>query len=453
MNARVAAVAVVVGLAIAACGSDDGADRAAGSTARSSSAAESGGGTTSSGATTTGRAAQAKRGVRLVRIGGFDTPVYVTAPPGDSRRLMVVEQRGRIMVLRGGRKLATPFLDIRSQVTYGGEQGLLSVAFPPDYQSSGRFYVYYTSGGTNRIVEYRRASADRANASTARVVLTMPNLEPNHNGGLMVFGPDRLMYVGTGDGGGATTSTAARATRRASGRFSASCCASTRPRPARGRTRSRRRTRSSAGRARAARSTATGCATRGGSRSTAAPATSRSATSARTRSRRSTSRAAGGRGARTSAGGRGGRRRNFNEPAPGAVFPVIQHTHAAGFCSITGGYIVRDPNVPSLNGRYVYSDFCDGRIRAARLRTGRVAQGRPLALPKIGQISIVRPGRQRPGLRRVAGRLGLPVRGAAMRRRAASVTALATAVAFAAAGATAGRSRRPARRAPAIAPG
>ena len=82
-----------------------------------------------------------------------------------------------------------------------------------------------------------------------------------------------------------------------------------------------------------------------------------------------------------------GRRRNFTEPAPGAVFPVIQHTHAAGFCSITGGYIIRDPNVPSLNGRYVYSDFCDGRIRAARLRTGRVAQGRPLSLPKIGQIS------------------------------------------------------------------
>ena len=69
---------------------------------------------------------------------------------------MVVEQRGRIMVVRGGRKLAQPFLDIRSQVTYGGEQGLLSVAFPPDYQSSGRFYVYYTdAAATNRIVEYR----------------------------------------------------------------------------------------------------------------------------------------------------------------------------------------------------------------------------------------------------------------------------------------------------------
>src|SRR5215218_8763716 len=203
MRSRAAAVAVVLGVALAACGSDGGAGSAAGSTAQSTTTATgSDAGPTASGTTSTGAAAQARRGVRLVRIGGFDTPVYVTQPPGDNRRLMVVEQRGRVMVVRGGRKLGTPFLDIRSQVTYGGEQGLLSVAFPPDYQTSGRFYVYFTAGSTNRIVEYRRASADRANPSSARVVLTMPNLEANHNGGLKVFGPDRLMYVGTGDGGG-----------------------------------------------------------------------------------------------------------------------------------------------------------------------------------------------------------------------------------------------------------
>ena len=61
--------------------------------------------------------------------------------------MMVVEQTGRIMVLRGGRKLSQPFLDLRSKITYGGEQGLLSVAFPPDYQRAGRFYVYYTDRG------------------------------------------------------------------------------------------------------------------------------------------------------------------------------------------------------------------------------------------------------------------------------------------------------------------
>jgi glucose/arabinose dehydrogenase len=388
MNARVAAVGVVAGLALAACGSDDGADRAAGSTAQSASAAESGGGTTSSAATTTGRAAQAKRGVRLVRIGGFDTPVYVTAPPGDSRRLMVVEQRGRIMVLRGGRKLATPFLDIRSQVTYGGEQGLLSVAFPPDYQSTGRFYVYYTSGGTNRIVEYRRASADRANASTARVVLTMPNLEPNHNGGLMVFGPDRLMYVGTGDGGGANDQHGGAGNAQNLGSLLGKLLRID-PAASGGQPYSIPSSNPFVGRA-GARGEIYSSGLRNPwrfsfDRSTGDLAigdVGQDAVEEIDFTRRGQARGA-------NFGWRPweGRRRNFNEPAPGAVFPVIQHTHAAGFCSITGGYIVRDPNVPSLNGRYVYSDFCDGRIRSARLRTGRVAQGRPLSLPKIGQIS------------------------------------------------------------------
>jgi glucose/arabinose dehydrogenase len=387
MNSRLAAVAVVLVVALAACGSDGGTDRAAGSTARTS-AAESGGGTTSSGTTSIAKAAQARRGVRLVRIGGFDAPVYVTQPPGDNRRLMVVEQRGRIMVVRGGRKLATPFLDIRSQVTYGGEQGLLSVAFPPDYQTSGRFYVYFTSGSTNRIVEYRRGSADRANAATARVVLTMPNLEANHNGGLMVFGPDKLMYVGTGDGGGANDQHGGGGNAQNLGSLLGKLL---RIDPA-----------ASGGQPYSV-PTSNPFVNRAGARGEIYSYGLRNPWRF-SFDRRTGDLAIGdvgqdaveeidftrrGRAKRANFGWRPweGRRRNFNEPAPGAIFPVIQHTHAAGFCSITGGYIVRDPNVPSLNGRYVYSDFCDGRIRSARLRAGRVAQGRPLAVQRIGQVS------------------------------------------------------------------
>src|SRR5215207_5884876 len=153
-------------------------------------------------ATPTVTAAQ-RRGVRLVRIGSFDNPVYVTAPPGDRRRVFVVEQGGRIMVVRGGRKLAAPFLDISGRVTAGGEQGLLSMAFAPDYETSGLFYVYFTdTSGDQRIVEFRRASADRGDAGSARVVMVMQDSESNHNGGLLLFGPDDLLYVGTGDGGG-----------------------------------------------------------------------------------------------------------------------------------------------------------------------------------------------------------------------------------------------------------
>ena len=97
----------------------------------------------------------------------------------------------------------TPFLDLSSKTDGGGEQGLLSMAFAPDYAESGRFYVYYTdNNGDTRVVEYRRASADRADPRSARLVLTQEQPEPNHNGGLVLFGPDGLLYIGLGDGGG-----------------------------------------------------------------------------------------------------------------------------------------------------------------------------------------------------------------------------------------------------------
>src|SRR5919201_902348 len=156
-------------------------------------------------------ATAASAGVRLVKVGRFNAPLYVTAPPGDRRRIFVVEQGGRIMEVRGGRQLSTPFLDIRSKVLSGGEQGLLSMAFAPDYAQSGLFYVYYTERpGTESISEYPRASDDRADPNSARLVLRMGDAEPNHNGGLMIFGADNLMYVRTGDGGGGNDQHGAR---------------------------------------------------------------------------------------------------------------------------------------------------------------------------------------------------------------------------------------------------
>src|SRR5215210_2940147 len=155
-------------------------------------------------ATPAAAGAAARRGVRRKRIGTFNAPLYVTAPPEDDRRVFVVEQAGRIMVVRDGRKLASPFLDIRSLVESGGEQGLLSMAFAPDYAESGRFYVDYTDrNGDTRVVEYRRGGdADHADAGTARLVLFQRQPEANHNGGLVLFGPDDLLYIGLGDGGG-----------------------------------------------------------------------------------------------------------------------------------------------------------------------------------------------------------------------------------------------------------
>src|SRR2546426_9477811 len=92
-----------------------------------------------------GGADGAQSGVRLVRIGTFDSPTYVAAAPGDGKRLFVFEQAGQIRVLKGRHKLSRPFLDISGLVGFGGEQGLLSMAFASDYRSTGRFYVYFTA--------------------------------------------------------------------------------------------------------------------------------------------------------------------------------------------------------------------------------------------------------------------------------------------------------------------
>src|SRR5204862_5412125 len=99
----------------------------------------------------------ARTGLRLARVGRFDSPVYVTAPPGDRRRLFVVEQTGRIRVLVNGKRRSAPFLDIAGDITSGGEQGLLSMAFAPDYAKSRLFYVYFTDhDGNVRVQQFQR---------------------------------------------------------------------------------------------------------------------------------------------------------------------------------------------------------------------------------------------------------------------------------------------------------
>ncbi|HEX6573467.1 MAG TPA: PQQ-dependent sugar dehydrogenase [Gemmatimonadaceae bacterium] len=134
---------------------------------------------------------------------GLNNPVYVAAPPGDSR-LFVVEQPGRIRVIENGSLLATPFLDITSRVSSGGERGLLSVAFHPQYSTNGFFYVYFTGTSGEIRVERFTVSSNRnqANAASAKVILTIQHPRSNHNGGLATFGPDGMLYLGTGDGGG-----------------------------------------------------------------------------------------------------------------------------------------------------------------------------------------------------------------------------------------------------------
>jgi glucose/arabinose dehydrogenase len=139
---------------------------------------------------------------RLVQVGQFDAPVYATAPTGVRGVLYVVEQAGRIVVWRNGAVRARPFLDIRSKVRSGGEQGLLSVAFDPAYASNHLFYVDYTdTNGDTRVVRYR-SNGVAAIPSSARQLLFVKDFAANHNGGQLQFGPDGRLYWGNGDGGG-----------------------------------------------------------------------------------------------------------------------------------------------------------------------------------------------------------------------------------------------------------
>jgi glucose/arabinose dehydrogenase len=133
---------------------------------------------------------------------GFSDITAIVSNSAEPRRLYVVEQVGRVRYMVGGRVRGT-FLDIRPRVASGGERGLLSLAFSPAYARNHRFYVNYTDlNGNTRVVEYRSRNG-RAIPSSARQILFVTQPFPNHNGGELQFGPDKLLYVGMGDGGSA----------------------------------------------------------------------------------------------------------------------------------------------------------------------------------------------------------------------------------------------------------
>jgi glucose/arabinose dehydrogenase len=139
----------------------------------------------------------------LVRLDAtFDDPVHLAAPPSDPR-LFIVEQPGRIRIVKDGVVLETPFLDISERVASGGERGLLSMAFHPDYAVNGRFFVNFTDlAGTTRIERFEvGGDPDRADPQSAVLLLSIEQPFANHNGGHLLFGPDGMLFVATGDGG------------------------------------------------------------------------------------------------------------------------------------------------------------------------------------------------------------------------------------------------------------
>ena len=139
-------------------------------------------------------------------VSGLSQPVGVTAPLDGTGRLFVIEQGGKIRVIRGGQVLERAYLDISNKISMGGEQGLLGLAFHPRFEDNRRFYVNYTdAAGDTVIAEFRQArrARNRALARSERVVLTFDQPYANHNGGHLAFGDDGYLYIASGDGGSA----------------------------------------------------------------------------------------------------------------------------------------------------------------------------------------------------------------------------------------------------------
>jgi glucose/arabinose dehydrogenase len=358
-------------LAVSACGGSDGDAKTAPGTPAQTAPATSG----------------ASRALHLVPIGSFASPTYVTSPPGDSRRLMVVEQDGTIRVVRGGKKLAEPFLDIRSRVVSGGEQGLLSMAFARDYARSHRFWVYFTNrDGDEEIDAFTAPSRDRADAGSAKRILVQADSESNHNGGQLQLGPDGYLYAGLGDGGGANDQHGARGNGQNLGTLLGKIIR-IQPRPGGGY--NIPKSNPFAGRA-GARGAIYSYGLRNPWRFTFDRLTDdivigdvgQNAIEEIDFRKRGTAKG-------VNFGWRPweGRRRNFNEPAPGAVFPQLTKSHSDGWCSITGGYVVRDRALGTLYGRYVYGDYCKGQIRAVKLSQSSAKGDQALALKNVPAIS------------------------------------------------------------------
>ncbi len=315
--------------------------------------------------------AQGGRPVRLLLLGRFESPTYIAAPRGDRRRRFVVQREGSIVVVHGRRR--SPFLDISDLVSTGGEGGLLSMAFARDYRSSGRFFVYYTDNdGFIQIDQFRRASdPNRADPASRVSVMRVPHSRHNHKGGQLQVGPDGMLYAGFGDGGGGgdpdenaqnlgrILGKLVRIDPRPGGGYDIPSS-----NPFRGRSGARGEV---------------------------------YAYGLRNPYRFSFDRQRGhltvgdvgeaeieeidfvpGRdGGRAPAGGYNfgwdvfeGRNSFEGGRAPGHVSPVIAHNHGGGYCSIIGGYVIRDPSLRGTRfyGRYIYGDLCNPGLRLAFLK-------------------------------------------------------------------------------------
>ena len=298
-------------------------------------------------------------------VDGLERPVAVRNAGDGSGRLFIVEQPGRIRILRGGALLPTPFLDIRDRVgDSANEQGLLGLVFHPDYVNNGRFFVNYTDlAGDTVVAEYTRSAndPDLSNPSSEAIIMTIAQPYSNHNGGDIAFGPDGFLWIATGDGGrGGDPDGNGQNLRTLLGKLlrididSGSTYTIPSNNPFVGDSEARNEI---------------------------------WAYGLRNPWRFSFDRDTGdlyigdvGQNQleevnfepRTDAGGRNYGWNtmeastcfsSFNCSTEGLVLPVAEYSHSLG-CSVTGGYVYRGSLFPALDGMYLYGDFCSGRVWA-----------------------------------------------------------------------------------------
>ncbi len=300
-------------------------------------------------------------------VSGLSQPLFLTAAPDDPTRLFVVEKGGQIEIIdtAAGTRAATPFLDLSGQVATAGEQGLLGLAFHPQYAGNGKVYVYLSNlAGDCEIREYRASAADpnRLDPATVRLVMTIdqPTGLTNHKGGWIGFGPDGLLHIATGDGGGSGDPLGnAQNINSLLGKMLRIDVN---------------------GDAFPADATRNYAIPSGNPFVTVAGLDEIFATGLRNPWRDSFDRATGelwiadvGQGAREEIN-HGARGANYgwnlfegNAPyaggsSAGLTFPIFEYSHASGDRSITGGYVHRGGGSEGLHGSYVFGDFISGRI-------------------------------------------------------------------------------------------
>jgi glucose/arabinose dehydrogenase len=297
-------------------------------------------------------------------LSGYSQPTFVTAPTGSSRTIFILERVGRIRVAtysNGSYHKAGTFLDIRSRVksTYG-EQGLLGLAFDPGYASNGRFYVNYTrkGDGDTVVAEFRRSSSRRASKGSFRQVIRIDQPYSNHNGGMLAFGPDGYLYIGMGDGGdGGDPGNRAQNKNSLLGKI-------LRINPHRSGSRPYTIPSSNPFVGRAGADAVWSYGLRNPWRFSFDRANGDLWIGDVGQSRyEEVNVATSGKGVNF-----GWRRCEGNRTYPGSgtcttgTKPLRVYSHSGGNCSITGGYAFRGPGYSAWRGRYIYGDYCSGRL-------------------------------------------------------------------------------------------